>query len=192
MREISRTVSARKSMVTRENIVLVGFMGSGKSAVGRLVAKRLRFQFVDTDQLIIKSAGRPVAGIFAEHGEEYFRGLETAALESLGPSRRCVIATGGGVVVKERNRAILKELGFVVWLTASEDVIFDRVSRNDKRPLLQTENPRKTIAELLAARRPLYEGVAELVLDTTAFTHAAAADAVIAGARRAFAWDSEK
>ena len=192
MREISRTVSARKSMVTRENIVLVGFMGSGKSAVGRLVAKRLRFQFVDTDQLIIKRAGMPIAGIFAEHGEEYFRDLETVALESLGQSRRCVIATGGGVVVKERNRAIMKELGFVVWLTASEDVIFDRVSRNDKRPLLQTENPRKTIAELLAARRPLYEDVAELVLDTTAFTHAAAADAVIAGARRAFAWDSEK
>ena len=166
-------------------------MGSGKSAVGRLVAKRLRFQFVDTDQLIIKSAGRPVAGIFTEHGEEYFRGLETAALESLGPSRRCVIATGGGVVVKERNRAILKELGFVVWLTASEDVIFDRVSRNNKRPLLQTGDPRATIHAMLAARRPLYESAAQFTLDTSTFSHDQAADTVIAAARRAFEWDSE-
>ena len=190
MREISRTMSVRKSMVTRENIVLTGFMGSGKSAVGRLVAKRLRFQFVDTDQLVVKRAGMPIAGIFAEHGEEHFRDLETAALESLGESRRCVIATGGGVVVKERNRAILKALGFVVWLTASEEVIFNRVARNDKRPLLQTENPRETIAKLLAARRPLYEGAADLMLDTTTFTHDAAADAVIAVARRAFGWDA--
>ena len=84
MREISRTVSLRKSMVTRENIVLVGFMGSGKSAVGRHVAKRLRFQFVDTDQLIIDRAGIPIAAIFAEHGEEYFRDLELRRRVLLG------------------------------------------------------------------------------------------------------------
>ena len=140
---------------------------------------------------VVDEVPQPVE-IFAEHGEEHFRDLETAVLESLGSVRHCVISTGGGAVVKERNCPILKSLGYVVWLTASEEVIFNRVSRNDKRPLLQTENPRETIAKLLAARRPLYEGAAELMLDTTTFTHDAAADAVIAGARRAFAWDSEK
>ena len=175
-----------------ENIVLTGFMGSGKSAVGRRVAGRLRFQFIDTDQFIVARAGMPISVIFARHGEEHFRDLETAALESLASQRRCVIATGGGVVMKERNRAILKALGFVVWLTASEEVIFQRVSRNDKRPLLQTEDPRATIAQLLAARRPLYESTAEFTVDTSAMSHDEAADAVIAAARRAFAWDSAK
>ena len=178
-------------MLPRENIVLTGFMGSGKSAVGRLVAKRLRFQFVDTDQLIVKRAGMPISEIFAQHGEKYFRDLETAELESLEHLRQSVIATGGGVIVKERNHAILARLGFVVWLTASEDVIFNRVSRNDKRPLLQTEDPRATIRDMLAARRPLYEKAAQFTLDTTAFSHGEAADQVIASARAAFAWDSE-
>ena len=184
-------LSTLRPVLPRENIVLTGFMGSGKSAVGRLVAKRVRFRFVDTDALIVDRAGRPIAEIFAEHGEEHFRDLETAVLESLGNARQCVISTGGGAVVKERNHAILKSLGFVVWLTASEEVIFSRVARNDKRPLLQTENPRATIAQLLAERRPLYESAADFTVDTTTFTHEAAAGAVIAAARRAFAWDAE-
>ena len=167
-------------------------MGSGKSAVGRLVAKRLRFRFVDTDQVIVERAGMPISKIFSQHGEEHFRDLETAALESLASLRQCVISTGGGAVVKERNHAILKSLGFVVWLTASGEVIFDRVSRNEKRPLLQTENPRATISQLLAARRPLYESAAEFSLDTTRVSHDEAADAVIVAARNAFAWDSAK
>ena len=179
-------------MLPRENIVLTGFMGSGKSAVGRRIASRLRFQFADTDRLIVERAGMPISEIFSRHGEEHFREMETAVLESLDHLRRSVIATGGGVVVRERNYAILKKLGFVVWLTASEDVIFKRVSRNDKRPLLQTDDPRATIRALLAARRPLYESAAQFTLDTTAFSHDEAADAVIAAARRAFAWDPEK
>jgi shikimate kinase len=134
----------------------------------------------------------PISDIFETHGEVYFRDLETAVLESLHENRHCVIATGGGAVLKERNRAILKSLGFVVWLTASEDVIFDRVSRNNKRPLLQTENPRATISHLLAARRPLYEAAADFSLDTTTFSHDAAAKAVIAAGGRAFEWVSEK
>ena len=192
MREISRTMLARKSMVPRENIILTGFMGSGKSAVGRRVAGRLRFQFVDTDQLIVERAGMPISEIFAQYGEEHFRDLETAALKSLDARRQCVIATGGGVVVKERNRALLAGLGFTVWLTASEEVIFERVSRTDKRPLLQTGDPRATIRGMLAARRPVYESAAQFTLDTSTFSHDEAADAVIAAARRAFAWDSAK
>jgi shikimate kinase len=178
-------------MLPRENLVLIGFMGSGKSAVGRVVARRLRFRFVDTDALIVKEAGQPISAIFAEHGEEHFRNLETETLRSLRNLRHTVIATGGGVVVKERNHAILRELGFVVWLAASEDVIFERVSRNSKRPLLQTANPRATITEMLAVRRPLYQAAAAWSLDTTTRSHANSAEAIITAARRAFAWAPE-
>jgi shikimate kinase len=177
-------------MLPRENLVLIGFMGSGKSAIGRVVARRLRFRFVDTDALIAKQAGQPISAIFAERGEEYFRDLETETLQSLRNLRHTVIATCGGVVVKKRNHAILRELGFVVWLTASEDVIFERVSRNSKRPLLQTANPRATISEMLATRRPLYQAAAAWSFDTTTCSHGNSAAAVIAAARRAFAWAS--
>jgi shikimate kinase len=172
----------------RQNIVLIGFMGSGKSSIGRLVAGRLGFQFVDTDSVIVKRAGLEIAEIFQRDGEEVFRDLETSALESLAHLQRCVIATGGGVVLREKNRALLRELGFVVLLTASEEVIFQRVSRNSRRPLLQTENPRGTVAALLAERQPLYLETAQWTLDSTALAHGAAAEAVIAEARRTFAW----
>jgi shikimate kinase len=172
----------------RTNIVLIGFMGSGKSSIGRMVAKRMGFQFVDTDKVIVERAGMAIPAIFAQEGEERFRDLETAAIESLAHCSRCVIATGGGAVLRERNRALLRELGFVVLLSASEDVLFERVSRNTSRPLLQTENPRETLARMLAARREVYEATAECVVDTSRFAHRQSADAVIAAARRAFSW----
>ena len=172
------------------NIVLIGFMGSGKSSIGRLVAGRLGFQFMDTDALLVERDGREIAEIFAQDGEARFRDLESSVLESLNARNRCVISTGGGVILREENRALLRGLGFTVWLTASEDVIFDRVSRNTKRPLLHTANPRATVTQLLAARRPLYEAAAQFTVDTTTLAHAAAADAVIAEARRAFSWDT--
>ena len=172
------------------NIVLIGFMGSGKSSIGKRVASRLGFQFVDTDAVLVEREGREIAGIFAREGEARFRDLETSVLRSLGTRSRCVISTGGGVILREENRALLRQLGLVVWLTASEDVIFNRVSRTNKRPLLQTANPRETVTQLLAARRPLYEAAAQFTVDTTALAHSAAADAVIAEARRAFSWDT--
>jgi shikimate kinase len=172
------------------NIVLIGFMGSGKSSIGRRVASGLGFQFVDTDALLVERDGREIAEIFAQDGEVRFRDLETSVLESLSGRERCVISTGGGVVLREENRALLRELGFVVWLTASEDVIFERVSRTNKRPLLRTANPRETVNQLFAARRPLYEAAAQFTLDTTTLAHGQAADAVIAEARRAFSWDT--
>jgi shikimate kinase len=172
----------------RTNIVLIGFMGSGKSSIGRIVAGRMGFQFMDTDTLVAQRVGKDIPAIFAEQGEEGFRDLETATIESLAHLSRCVISTGGGAVLRERNREFLRELGFVVCLTASEEVIFERVSRNTKRPLLQTENPRETAAKLLAARRPLYEDAAELIVDTTEYSHKQSAEAVILAARRAFGW----
>jgi shikimate kinase len=161
-----------------ENVVLVGFMGSGKSSVGRLVARTLRGRFVDTDRLVIDRAGCPIAEIFATRGEAHFRQEETRALRSLLGSSRLVIATGGGIVTAPENLPVLKKLGFVVWLTASEEVIWERVSRNTRRPLLQTENPRETVRELIAKRNPLYEEAADMEVDTTTLTHAQVAERI--------------
>jgi shikimate kinase len=174
----------------RTNIVLIGFMGSGKSSVGRLIAQRLGFHFTDTDRLIVERTGLSIADIFATQGETAFRDLETSTLRTFSSLNRAVISTGGGLVLREENRALLRELGFVVWLTASEQVLFDRVSRNQKRPLLQTADPRATIHELLEARRAFYEEAAQFTLDSSTLTHAAAADTVIAEARRAFSWQT--
>jgi shikimate kinase len=176
---------------THTNIVLIGFMGSGKTSIGRLVAHRLGFQFIDTDAVIVERAGMQVAEIFARHGEAWFRDQETATLRSLGILNRSVISTGGGIVTREENREILRGLGYVVWLTASEDVIFDRVSRNKKRPLLQTPDPRGTVHKLLTERHPLYEAAAQCTLDTTTLSHESTATTLIAEARRSFSWQSE-
>lgn len=173
---------------TPQNIVLIGFMGSGKTSIGRLVAQRLGFQFVDTDAVIVERAGMQVAEIFERHGEAWFREMETTTLRSLGILNRAVISTGGGIVVREENHALLRTLGFAIWLTASEEVIFERVSRNKKRPLLQTPNPRATLHELLEKRGALYATVAQFTIDSSRLSHEAAADMVIAEARRVFSW----
>lgn len=173
-----------------ENIVLIGFMGSGKSSIGRLIAAKLRYSFVDTDQIVVKKSGTGISEIFRLHGEDYFRVQERLAIESLKTGMGQVIATGGGVVTRPENTALLRELGFVVWLTASEEVIFNRVSRNKKRPLLQTPNPRQTIADLLAQREPLYEAAAHWKIDTSTQSHEAIADALIAQARSFFRGNS--
>lgn len=174
--------------MTGTNIVLIGFMGSGKTSVGRLVSKRLGFQFIDLDAVIVDRVGMEISSIFAAAGEDQFRNLETDALESMMHLNRCVFATGGGAVLRERNRVLLKQLGFVVLLRADEGVIFERVSRNSKRPLLQTPNPKETISRLIAARNHLYEETAEFVVDSTALSHAEVAERIVQAARNAFGW----
>jgi shikimate kinase len=174
----------------RENVILVGFMGTGKSSIGRQVAKRLGFQFLDTDQLIIDREGKAIADIFEKLGEAAFRALETQTLESIEHLSRCVVATGGGIVLRECNRQILRRLGFVVGLTATPEVVFQRVSRNNKRPLLHNSEPQETIHRLLEERAEAYRDAAQFTLDTSAITQPEAADRIIAEARRAFSWQS--
>jgi shikimate kinase len=171
-----------------ENLILIGFMGTGKSTIGRLIAGRLGFRFLDTDALVVESAGTEIPEIFRKEGEEGFRQRESAVLESLQGTARCVVATGGGIVLREQNRALLRNLGLVVLLTASEDAIFERVSRNSRRPLLETTDPRATVQEMLTARAPLYALAAEWALDNTELSHGQAADAVIEQARQRFSW----
>ena len=176
--------TASRPAAPSTNLVLVGFMGSGKSSVGRMLANRLGFQFVDTDAMVVEAAGMQISDLFARHGEAAFREYESEALESLLERRTSglVVATGGGIVTQERNLPLLHRLGFVIALTASEEVIFERVSRNNKRPLLHTPNPRQTVADLLSTRRPLYAAAADLLLDTSIKSHAQVADQIIAAA----------
>jgi shikimate kinase len=153
-------------MSLRQNIVLIGFMGCGKTTVGQLVAEKLGWPFVDTDSLVVEAAGMPISEIFASAGEEEFRRRESETLASLATGGPRVIATGGGIVTQPRNESLLRSLGFVVWLSASEQAIYDRVSRNRHRPLLQTPDPRATIHHLLEQRRPLYAAFAHLTIET--------------------------
>ncbi|HEY6527805.1 MAG TPA: shikimate kinase [Cellvibrionaceae bacterium] len=148
------------------NIVLIGPMGVGKSTVGRLLSARLGFQFLDTDALIEERCGANIPWIFDVEGEAGFRLRESQALIELQERKSAVIATGGGIVVTPQNIPLLKALGTVFFLTASVDQLVARTSRDKKRPLLQVDNPRKRIEELITLRDPLYRSVADYVITT--------------------------
>ena len=145
------------------NLALVGFMGVGKSSVGRIVAEQLRFDFVDTDDLIQERTGRSVAEIFAQAGEPAFRAQERAVVEELAGRTGLVIATGGGLICQPENLASLRAHALVICLWASAHTIWQRVRHQTHRPLLQTPNPEAKIAELLAARGPAYRQAGVLV-----------------------------
>jgi shikimate kinase len=162
------------------NLVLVGFMGSGKSSVGRELARRWGFRFIDTDTAIRQKYQKSIPEIFASFGEPFFRDEENQTLQELQKTERAVIATGGGIVLQARNHPLLRTLGVVVWLTANEEVIWERVSRNQNRPLLRTEDPRATISDLMSTRYPLYDALADITVETSGLTHQEVADRAVA------------
>jgi shikimate kinase len=139
------------------NIVLIGFMGSGKSSVGQLVAAQLHFQFLDTDALIEARAGHSIGEIFSREGEAAFRAWENQVVEELAGLERTVIATGGGLGANPEHLSSLKRHALVVCLWASPEVIWRRVHNQTHRPLLQDPNPQEKIRQLLAAREPVYK-----------------------------------
>ncbi len=151
-----------------KNIVLIGFMGCGKSAIGRRLAEKLNYPVYDTDSIIEEKEKRAIKEIFATDGEDYFRALETTTLEAFvnAGRKKEIISTGGGIVIREENIRLLQRLGFVVWLDAKPETVVERLSRNTDRPLLNTENPEETIRELSLNRRPLYESSSHLRLET--------------------------
>jgi shikimate kinase len=151
-----------------ENIVLIGFMGCGKSTIGRELQHRLGFPLVDMDQVIEKRAGKPITEIFAQEGEAAFRDMETGLLRELNDpdAPRRIISTGGGVVGRQENRELLKQLGYVVWLHAPAAVILERTGKNRCRPLLHSDDPAERIRTLMEERHPLYQETAHLKLDT--------------------------
>ena len=170
------------------NVILIGFMGCGKSTLGPRLAEKLRFRFVDTDNLVVRRAGRSIPAIFAAEGEAGFRKRESAVLDELLAGKgRMVVATGGGIVTVPENIPKLKRLGCVIWLDTPEAAIWERVSRNQERPLLRTENPRETVRTLLEARRPMYRAAADIESDSSDLTPDEAAYGLAECARMHFA-----
>ncbi len=146
-----------------QNIALIGFMGTGKSSVGRLAAESLQFEFVDTDDLIEAQCGVTIEEIFKGQGEAAFRQLEKQVVQNLSQRQKTVIATGGGLVADPANLASLKTHALVVCLWASPETIWERVQTQTHRPLLQTADPLGKIRELLALRDPLYRQADALI-----------------------------
>jgi len=147
------------------NLALIGFMGAGKTAVGRLVAEHLRFKFVDTDELIETRTGRTIPQIFTQDGEAHFRSLEHEIVLQLADTQKLVISTGGGLPTQQANLDSLKQHALVVCLWAGADKIYERVHNQTHRPLLQTADPLAKIKELLAARASFYRQ-ADVLLNT--------------------------
>ncbi len=149
-----------------KNIVLIGFMGSGKSTVGIRLSYYMRRSVEDTDKLIEKKQGRKISDIFATDGEEYFRQLETQMLKELKDKLQYhIISVGGGTPVREENRELLRQLGTVVYLRVRPETVYQRLKHDTTRPLLQCENPLERIEQLLNQRKDAYESCADVILD---------------------------
>ena len=146
-------------MKTRRNIILTGFMGTGKTRVGRILAARLNYSFVDIDFLVEKKEKQKISKIFEEKGEAYFRRLETVAIVEALQGEKKVVATGGGSLLLEENRFLLQEGGVVICLSALPIEIFNRVSRMKNRPLLKSKDVLAEIKKLLLARQKYYDTV---------------------------------
>jgi len=152
--------------ISARNLFLVGPMGVGKTTIGRQLANALMREFKDSDREIEERTGAAVPLIFELEGEAGFRKREAEIINELTNLQQIVLATGGGVVLNVDNRRLLRERGTVIYLQASADQLVKRTSRSKNRPLLQTENPRAKIEQLLSERSPLYESVADLTVET--------------------------
>ncbi len=163
----------------KTNLALVGFMATGKSAVGRALAEKLGRKLVELDLLIEQRAGKPVAEIFRQDGEIAFRELEIEATRQVAGQKNLVIACGGGVVLNKINIDRLREGARIVYLTASQGVILKRVSGDEGRPLLETGDKALKIRELLSFRRPFYERAADIKIDTSKLDIASVVEQII-------------
>lgn len=159
----------KKNRLNEQNIVLVGMMGSGKTTIGRPLAEALGFTFVDADEELERWAGRKISDIFANDGEETFRELETETVKRLTRRAGQVIATGGGVILRQENRIRLKENGLVIFLNARPEVLYQRLQDDTSRPLLQVNDLQERINQLRSQRLGLYQEMAEWELDTDGY-----------------------
>lgn len=148
-------------------LYLVGPMGAGKTTIGLKLAEYLNKRFVDSDKEIEQNTGANIPLIFELEGEDGFRKRETNILQELSEYEDVVIATGGGAVIRDENREIMRQSGFVIYLYAPLDMLVERTAKDRNRPLLQNGNPRETLAKLLEQREPFYRDVANLVYETS-------------------------
>lgn len=152
----------------KDNIILIGFMGSGKTSVGIRLSYQLKRTMIDTDKWIEQKQKKTVSEIFAQSGEEAFRRMETDCLKELiRISDKQIISVGGGLPVREENHALLKELGTVFYLHVTPETVYERLKTDTTRPLLQVEDPEERIRILLEERAPVYEACADVVLDVS-------------------------
>ena len=149
-----------------ENIILVGPMGVGKTTIGSHLARKLKYDFVDSDTEIEKRTGASISLIFDIEGEEGFRKREAQMISELTEQRHIVLSTGGGSVLDETSRQNIRSRGFVVYLKASVDILYERLKKSRNRPLMETEDKLKVIEDLLAEREPLYLAVADATIAT--------------------------
>jgi shikimate kinase len=147
-------------------IILIGMMGAGKTTVGRRLAARIGYEFLDSDHEIEARCGAPVATVFDLEGEQGFRKREAEVINDLAQKTRVVISTGGGCVVTESTRTLIQQVGEVVYLRAQLADLWHRTRRDKRRPLLRAADPRQRLSELLEGRKHLYEEVAHWVVDT--------------------------
>ena len=154
-------------MKDKRNIVLIGFMGSGKTSIGMKLARALSYEFIDSDCQIEEEQQKTINDIFAEQGEEAFRRMETELLERLGEKKkRFVLGTGGGMPMREENAAILKQIGMVIFLKAGQEELINRLQNDTTRPLLAASDIREKVETLYAKRLPVYEAVADYIMET--------------------------
>lgn len=166
-------------MTDRSNVILIGFMGTGKTAIGKRLAQALGKQFIDTDKEIEKVTGMTISQIFNRHGEVRFRSEEKLAVKKACSANNAVIATGGGAVIDDDNIKIMKACGRIICLTARPEVIQARIKRKDNRPLLQRDKSIERITELLRDREVHYRKVAEEFFDTSDEEHEQVVDRIL-------------
>ena len=140
----------------KSNIVLTGFMGTGKTTAGKIVANKLNMKFVDIDNMIEKQEGMKISQIFSEKGEKHFRDIESEMVKTVSKWEHCVISTGGGVVLREQNIKLLREKGLIILLKANEESIIKHIFSNNNRPLLNDKNREEKIKTLLNQREKYY------------------------------------
>lgn len=148
------------------NIYLVGMMGAGKTSIGRLLSKRSRRRFYDSDHVIEERTGVTIPTIFDLEGEQSFRDREEAVIAELARLSNIVLATGGGAVLRENNRQALCSSGIIVYLRGSVEDLWRRTRKDKNRPLLLTDNPRQKLAEIYSVRDPIYSSVADIIIET--------------------------
>jgi len=164
----------------KTNIALIGFMGTGKTAVGQLLAQKLNRKFIELDWLIEQQAGKLIPEIFQQDGEISFRELEIGVTKKISEEKYSVIACGGGIVLNKINIDRLREGAKIVYLTASPGAVLKRISREeDTRPLLAVDNPTRTISELIKSRKPFYERAADITISTSKLDINAVAEQII-------------
>ncbi len=162
----------------RRNIIITGFMGTGKSVVAKELARKLKMEFIDMDQIIEEGQGMSISDIFARYGENYFREQENKLVKKLSKKENIIIATGGGTLLSSDNTRILNRKGNVICLYADSQAIYNRVKRKNNRPLLNGENILDKINHLMKERKKIYDNI-KWKIDTTNFTTQEVVDKII-------------